>query len=86
MEAAGAAPIGIYPDFHAAYAFYAGRPLANPRNPDELRVFLESAPRVVLIVEEVHYERARRALGMDLAILHRERVGHRTMLIASTPP
>jgi len=84
-EAAGDAPLGIYPDFHAAYAFYAGRRLANPRRPEELRTFLESAPRVVLIVEEVHYEAARRILGIDLAILHREQVGHRTMLIAATP-
>lgn len=85
VAAAGDAPIGIYPDFHAAYAFYAGRRLAHPRNPEELRVFLASAPRVVLIVEEVHYEAARRILGIELAVLHRERVGHRTMLIASSP-
>ena len=85
VEAAGDAPLGIYPDFHAAYAYYAGRRLANPRRPEELRTFLQSGPRVVLIVEEVHYETARRLLGIDLAILHREKVGHRTMLIATTP-
>ncbi len=85
VAAAGDAPLGIYPDYHAAYAFYAGRKLAQPRNPEELRAFLDSAPRVVLIVEEVHYEAARRSLGIDCPILHRERIGHRTMLIVAWP-
>ncbi|MBI4168651.1 MAG: glycosyltransferase family 39 protein [Acidobacteria bacterium] len=77
----GDAPLGIYPHYHSAYAFYTGRFLATPGSREDLDAFLRSAPRVYCLIEEESYEAVRRTLGTDVRVLDRERVGHRFVLL-----
>jgi 4-amino-4-deoxy-L-arabinose transferase-like glycosyltransferase len=83
-ERAGAAPLGIYQRYHSVYAFYTGRLLATPETRQELAAFLGSAPRAYCLIEEGAYEVVRRGLGIDLRVLDRERVGHRSMLLVAS--
>jgi 4-amino-4-deoxy-L-arabinose transferase-like glycosyltransferase len=80
-EVVGAAPLGIYPHYRSAYAFYTGRFLATPGGREDLDAFLRSAPRVYCLIEEGPYEAVRRSPGIDLRVLARERVGHRSFLL-----
>jgi 4-amino-4-deoxy-L-arabinose transferase-like glycosyltransferase len=83
VVAVGGAPLGIYPDYRAAYAYYTRRHLETPRSREELDSFLRSEPRVYCLMEEDRFEIERRHLDVDLRILDRERVGHRAMLLVA---
>lgn len=80
----GAAPLGIYPRYHSAYAFYTGRLLSTPESREDLAAFLKSAPRAYCLIEEGAYEAVRRGLGIELLVLDRDRVGHRSMLLVAS--
>jgi 4-amino-4-deoxy-L-arabinose transferase-like glycosyltransferase len=86
--AAAGRPLGIYPDYHAAYVFYGGRPIEVLSDRAGLLAFLRSDPRACCLMEEDRYEVERRALGIGLQVVDRERVGHRSMILVSTggPP
>jgi 4-amino-4-deoxy-L-arabinose transferase-like glycosyltransferase len=79
--AARGAPLGIYPDYHAAYVFYGGRTLELLRTRDELAAFVKGAPRVYCLMEASRYEVERRLLGATLRVIDRDRIGHRAMLL-----
>ena len=81
--ATAASPLGIYPDYHASYAFYSGRFLSVLRTRDDLSDFVSGAPRVYCLMEARQYEIERRLLATTLRVIDRERVGHRSMLLVA---
>jgi 4-amino-4-deoxy-L-arabinose transferase-like glycosyltransferase len=85
-ETARGAPLGIYPDYHAAFVFYAGRPITVLQGRRDLRAFLTSAPRAFCLMEEDQFEVERRMLDVGLSVVERERVGHRAMLLVAAGP
>ena len=88
--AARESPLAIYPDYHAAYVFYAGRRIEVILTRDGLRAFFLSADRAFCLMEEDRYDEERRLLGIDSRIVDRAKIGHRTMLLiesgAARPP
>ncbi|MFQ5876967.1 MAG: ArnT family glycosyltransferase [Acidobacteriota bacterium] len=82
----GSAPLGIYPDYREAYAFYTGRFLDVLRAPGELRTFFGSNLDAFCLIEDRHLEAARTAIDRDPLILDRQEVGHRLMLLVTSAP
>lgn len=78
---AGGAPVGIYPDPHDAFAFYARRPIAVVRSRDALRTFLLSAPRVLCLMEDDQFAVEKRLVDVPLRVIERRNVGHRAMVL-----
>ncbi|HEU4403562.1 MAG TPA: glycosyltransferase family 39 protein [Candidatus Polarisedimenticolia bacterium] len=83
VSAIGAAPLGIYPDYRAAYAYYTGRLLRVVPDREALQEFLRSAPVSYCLMEEDVYEVERRMLGTDLQVVDRDTVGHRVMILVA---
>ncbi len=84
--AAADAPLGIFPDYRAAYAFYTRRRLEVLSGRDALRTFLQPGRRAYCLIEDDAYERERAALGPDLQVVDREQIGHRGMLLVAPGP
>jgi 4-amino-4-deoxy-L-arabinose transferase-like glycosyltransferase len=82
----GAAPLGIYPDYHAAYVFYTRRFIEILPDRASLERFLRPDRRAFVLIESERYEAERRPLGLDLHVVDRERVGHRAMVLVSSSP
>jgi 4-amino-4-deoxy-L-arabinose transferase-like glycosyltransferase len=78
--AAGADPLGIFPDDHPGLAWYAGRPITVLPDRGQLRGFLESAPRVFCLIEAGDWEIERGGLA-PAAVIGRGRVGHRSFVL-----
>jgi len=84
--AVGPAPLGIYPDPHDAYVFYAERAIEVLSSRDALRGFLNSGPRSFCLMEDDQFEVERRRLGTPLRVIDRDRVGHRAMVLVGGAP
>jgi 4-amino-4-deoxy-L-arabinose transferase-like glycosyltransferase len=80
----GRAPLAIYGDYHAAFAYYTHRRLEILRAPGDLELFLSPPGGGFCIVEMSHFRRLEAQL--PLQELAREAVGHRTYLLVSSMP
>ncbi len=77
----GGVPLGICPDYHAAYAYYTRRRLVVLPDATAVAEFLVSAPRTFSLVEEDHYQAERARLENISEIVDRAKVGHRTFVL-----
>jgi 4-amino-4-deoxy-L-arabinose transferase-like glycosyltransferase len=84
--AAGPAPLGIYPDPHDAYVFYAGRAIEVLTSREALREFLDPNRRAFCLMEDDQFEVERRLLEIPLRVIDRDRVGHRAMVLVVGAP
>ncbi len=80
----GQAPLGIYGDYHPAYAFYTHRNLKVIQRPEELAASTAGGGIAAWFMKEEDFLALRSRL--PLKELDRERVGHRTMLLVSSVP
>jgi 4-amino-4-deoxy-L-arabinose transferase-like glycosyltransferase len=75
-EAAGSAPLGLYPDDHAGLAWYSRHPVVVLAKRDQLAAFLAERGAVCLL-EERDWEMERLRLDPAVTELDRGQVGHR---------
>ena len=80
----GAAPLGIYGDFHPGFGFYTRRRLKVLGTPGELEGFLGSTPGASCLMQEKDWNLLRSRV--HLRELDREGVGHRSYVLAERAP
>jgi len=85
-ETAAGAPLAMYPDFRPVYVYYTERFIDVLPDRARLSAYLDSAPRVFVLIEEGNYEAERQQGPSTMHVLDREQIGHRAMLLVSNAP
>src|SRR5206468_2568919 len=83
LEAVGDGPLAMYPDYRPTYVYYTGRFISVLHNRDQLREYFGSPRRSYCLIQDDVFEAERRALGLELEVLDRQAIGHRTMLLVA---
>ena len=80
VSTVGDSPLVMYPDYHPTYVYYTGRFIPVLRDRDALRRFF-SGGRAYCLIEDDVYAAERHALDPGVAVLDRQQIGHRDMLL-----
>jgi 4-amino-4-deoxy-L-arabinose transferase-like glycosyltransferase len=83
LEVVGDRPLAMYPDYRPTYVYYTGRFIPVLHTREELREYFASGKRSFCLIQDDNFEAERRTLGLQLEVVDRQQVGHRTMLLVA---